>query len=168
MYATLLAPVADKLNVFPGSTAYIFSFPATNVLPSTFNTGVGTVAANATSYNGYAVETIEDKQCIDVSRHLVTYDLAGNKIDTAEPADIEKNKPGLDCDTMYYVDIPTTGDDSVFNLKGVAGQNTNTFFMKTKVILRQMGSLTDAVYIRPSTETTKKVEFTQLELFPLD
>ena len=128
----------------------------------------GTVAANATSYNGYAVETIEDKQCIDVSRHLVTYDLAGNKIDTAEPADIEKNKPGLDCDTMYYVDIPTTGDDSIFNLPGVDGQNTNTFFMKTKVILRQMGSLTDAVYIRPSTETIKKVEFTQLELFPLD
>ena len=128
----------------------------------------GTVGANATSYNGYAVETIEDKQCIDVSRHLITYDLAGNKIDTAVPADIEKNKPGLDCDTMYYVDIPTTGTDSIFNLPGVDGQNTNTFFMKTKVILRQTGSLTDAVYIRPSTETIKKVEFTQLELFPLD
>ena len=123
----------------------------------------GTVNANATSYNGYEVVTIEDKQCIDVSRHLNTYDLAGNVIDTT----VSEN-PGLECDTMYYVDIPTTGENSVFNLPGVDGQNTNTFFMRTKVILRQKGSLTEAVYIRPSTETIKKVEFTQLELFPLD
>ena len=123
----------------------------------------GTVNASATTYNGYNVETIDGYRCIDVSRHLKTYDLAGNVIDTA----VSEN-PGLECDTMYYVDIPTTGENSVFNLPGVDGQNTNTFFMRSKVILRQKGALTNAIYVKETTETTQKVEFTQLELFPLD
>ena len=70
----------------------------------------------------------------------------------------------LQCGVVYYVDIPP----SVFDISGVSGQNTNTFMVAAKTILKKTGSLTGIVTEDETTPSYHKVDFVHVELFPLD
>ena len=70
----------------------------------------------------------------------------------------------LQCGVVYYVDIPP----SVFDISGVSGQNTNTFMVSAKTILKKTGSLTGIVTEQVTSTSYHKIDFVHVELFPLD
>ena len=77
--------------------------------------------------------------------------------------DVEENN--LQCGQVYYVDIPK----NLFEITGVAGQNTNSFLIESKTILKRTGSVTgEELAPQESPKGYVRVDFVHVELFPLD
>lgn len=70
----------------------------------------------------------------------------------------------LECGVVYCVEIPTT----VFDIPGVDGQNTNTFMVEAKTVLKKTGAITGVKTETPTPPTYSKIDFVHVELFPLD
>ena len=118
-----------------------------------------TVDENATTYTtpeGVTYQVYKDTdgtQYIKLT-NLKTYTTAGQEVASNE----------LQLGVMYYVDIPT----DVFDITGVKGQNTNTFMLAANTILRKVGAITGLVTEQETEVSYNKINFVQLELFPLD
>lgn len=70
----------------------------------------------------------------------------------------------LDCGVVYCVEIPT----NVFDIPGVNQQNTNTFMVAAKTVLKKTGAITGVETTSTTSTTYNKVDFVHVELFPLD
>ncbi len=118
----------------------------------------GTLAAGKTTYtvNGvtYSVYTDTSGEQFIKLTDLKTYNTSNQQV----------ANNALQCGVVYYVDIPTT----VFDIAGVDGQNTNTFMLAAKTVLRKTGTLTGKVTEVTTSTTYNKIDFVHLELFPLD
>lgn len=116
------------------------------------------LSAGATSYTvgGKTYAIYRDSSGVPYMKltDLKTYTTKGKEVDANN----------LECDVVYYVDIPTT----VFDMEAVSGQNVNTFMLAAKTVLNKTGSITGNVTVVETTTTYNKIEFVHVELFPLD
>lgn len=87
-----------------------------------------------------------------------------DNLKTYSRADGEVKADELECGNVYYVDIPTTA----FDIKGVDGQNVNTFMVEATVTLDMYGSLSGTIVNTKKVSSYTKVDFVHVELFPLD
>ena len=141
----------NDMNVIRGTKVAIADYYVA-LKPGTIATNATTYTVNGVTYNVYKEES-SGTQFIKLT-DLKTYNTSNQQVPNNE----------LQCGVVYYVDIPT----NVFDIPGVDGQNTNTFMLAAKTILRKTGSLTGVVTEEATSVSYSKVDFVHLELFPLD